>query len=269
MLSFSGQGKSQVALEYCHRKKNSPYSAIFWVDAATESSVKGSFQAISECIKAETDYLPNIDARVAFVLRKFTSWTVQWLMVFDNYDNPDTFLNIRDFIPQSERGAVLFTSRHPDSNALVISQTNRFLELSGLDESAAVALLVQQSQTNRVISEDAKEIMGRLGSHPLAITQASAFIRKRKLPLCEFMDHYKRRKKIILKSTPQLSHYRKRLGNAEDETSLSVFTTWELSFQQLQSKVSENDVEAKLLTLLAFFDEKDISEQLFAGFSAN
>ena len=111
--------------------------------------------------------------------------------------------------------------------------------------------------------------MERLGCHPLAITQAGAYIRKRKLQLCEFMDHYKRRKKIILESTPQLSHYRKRLGNAEAETSLHVFTTWELSFQQLQSKVSENDVKAKLLTLLAFFDEKDISEQLFAGFSTN
>ena len=50
---------------------------------------------------------------------------------------------------------------------------------------------------------------------------------------------------------------------------MNVFTTWELSFQQLQSEVSENNVKAKLLTLLAFFDEKDISEQLFAGFSAN
>ena len=50
---------------------------------------------------------------------------------------------------------------------------------------------------------------------------------------------------------------------------MNVFTTWELSFQQLESEVSENNVEAKLLTLLVFFDEKDISEQLFAEFSPN
>lgn len=69
-----------------------------------------------------------------------------------------------------------------------------------------------------------------------------------------------------MENTPQLSVYRKRLGNAEEETSLSVFTTWELSFQQLQSQASENNIDAKLLTLFAFFDEKDISEQLFAEF---
>ncbi len=83
------------------------------------------------------------------------------------------------------------------------------------------------------------------------------------------MDHYKRRKKTILEDTPQLSQYRKRLGNAEEETSLNISTTWELSFQQLRSGTTENNVGAKLLTLLAFFDEKDISEQLFAGFSIN
>ena len=138
-----------------------------------------------------------------------------------------------------------------------------------MEEDAAVALLVRQSGTNESISEDAKKIVERLVYHPLAITQAGAYISKRKLRLCKFTDHYKRRKKIILENTPQLSQYRKRLGDAEEETSLNVFTTWELSFQQLRSEAPENNVEAKLLTLLAFFDEKDISEQLFAGFSTN
>ena len=88
------QGKTQVALEYCHRKKNNPYSAIFWVDATTQDRVEGSFQSISERIKRRTDNLPDVKASVAFFLKMFTSWTVQWLMVFDNYDKPDTFPNI-------------------------------------------------------------------------------------------------------------------------------------------------------------------------------
>ena len=165
--------------------------------------------------------------------------------------------------------AQYYSSSHPDSSALVIDQSNHFIELSGLEEDAALALLIRQSQTNQDITDDAKKIVERLVCHPLAITQAGAYIRKRKLRLCEFMDHYKRRKRKILENMSQVSQYRKRLGNAEEETSLNVFATWELSFHQLQSEALENDVEAKLLTLLAFFDEKDISEQLFAGFSNN
>ena len=170
LQGMGGQGKTQVALECCHRKKDNPYSAIFWVDATTQDRVEGSFHSISERIKRRTDYLPDVNARVAFVLKMFTSWTVRWLMVFDNYDNPDTFPNIQDFIPQSELGAILVTSRHADSDALVVKQSNHFLELFGLEESAAVALLIQQSQTDEVISLDAKKIVERLGRHPLAIT---------------------------------------------------------------------------------------------------
>ena len=269
LQGMGGQGKTQVALEYCHRKRNNPYSAIFWVDATTQDTVERSFASISEHIKRRTDNLLDVKARVAFVLKTFTSWTVQWLMVFDNYDNTAAFPNIQDFIPQSEFGAILVTSRHPDSSVLVINQSSRFIKLSGLDENDAVALLIQQSQTKEAVATDAKKIVERLGCHPLALTQAGAYIKKRKLRLSKFMDHYKRRKKIILESTPLLSQYRKRLGNAEEETSLNVFTTWELSFRQLQSEAFEDGVEAKLLTLLAYFNEKDISEQLFAIFNAN
>ena len=181
-------------------------------------------------------------------------------MVFDNYGNPDTFPNTEEFISRSELGVILVTSRHPDSNASVVNQSNHYIELFGLEEDAAVALLIQQSQAHEDISEDAKTIVNRLVCHLLAISQAGAYIKKRKLRLCDFMDHYKRRKSTILENTPQLSQYRKRLGNAKEETSLNVFTTWELSFQQLQSHVPEHHVEAKLLTLLAFFNEKDILE---------
>ena len=258
-----------MALEYCRRKRDRPYSAIFWVDATFQDRVERSFQSISKRIKRQTDHSSDFNARVAFVLRMLSSWTIRWLLVFDNYDDPHTFPNIRDFMPQNELGAILVTSRHPDSNALVVNQSRHFIELFGLEEDAAVALLIQQSQTNDNISEDAKQIVNKLVCHPLAVSQAGASIRKRKLRLCDFMDYYKRRKRTILENTRQLSQYRKRLGNAEKETSLKVFTTWELSFQQLRSETPENDVEAKLLTLLAFFDEKDISEQLFAIFSTN
>ena len=107
LQGMGGQGKSQIALEYCHRKRDILYSAIFWIDATTEDSVKGSFQAISEQIKKPTDVLPDIQARVDFVLQIFHSWPAQWLLVLDNYDNPSDFPNVADFIPQSNLGAIL------------------------------------------------------------------------------------------------------------------------------------------------------------------
>ena len=91
---MGGQGKSQVAMEYCHQKKDDPFSAIFWIDTASENSVLRSFISISGFIGTPADQLPDNDARIAFVSRKFASWPTRLLLVFDNYDDPKDFPNI-------------------------------------------------------------------------------------------------------------------------------------------------------------------------------
>ena len=267
---MAGQGKTQIALEYCHRMKNTRYSAIFWVDATTNASAEISFKAIHEKIKSQADALVDMQEIVDSVLQRLGSWTSQWLLVFDNYDNLEAFPNIEDFFPDGELGALLVTSRHASSSKLALSHSNSYIKLDGLDEDDAVVLLIQESETKDPdYSKDANQIVKRLGCHPLAITQAGTYIGKRDLRLSKFMREYEERRRLILDNTPQNSRYMKKLDNADRETALNVFTTCELSFQQLQSKAPKNDHEAKLLTLFAFFDKTSISEQLFVEFIAN
>jgi tetratricopeptide (TPR) repeat protein len=247
--------------------KGNLFSAIFWVDASSESTVQKSFEVISERLKTQMDILLDTDARVNFVFRTLSDWPSPWLMVFDNYDNPTVFNNVEDYMPSNEQGMILVTSRHADADRLADEENQ--IQLQGLPESEAIELLLMQSlmkQSDRVASEHGKEIVARLGHHALAITQAGAYINKRKILLGEFLDHFERRKDIILKQTPQISQYRRRLDQSERETSLSVFTTWELSFQQLEDADTEGVNMAGLLTLFAFFDCKDISEGLFKAY---
>ena len=267
LQGMGGQGKSQVALEYCYRRKDDPYTATFWVDATSERAMKGSFETIAECTKSEAILLSNTDARVAFVMQRLSSWPTSWLMVFDNYDDPVAFPNIRDFIPDCKTGAVLVTSRHRDSRELAIDQNKGFLELPGLSEEAALGLLVQESWSKNSDPISGIKIVRRLGYHPLAIVQAGAYIKKRELQFCDFEDRYVHQRKIILENTPPLSQYRKKLGDSEKEVSLNVFTTWELSFQELVSQTSDESYESRLLALFAFYDNKDISERIFAAFN--
>lgn len=88
LQEMGGQGKSQIALEYCHRKKFSLYPAIFWVDAATEDSTKRSFWAISKEIKNSTHVLSDIGARIGLVVRILSSWSIRWLLVFESFYLP-------------------------------------------------------------------------------------------------------------------------------------------------------------------------------------
>src|SRR4051794_39105190 len=51
LRGLGGQGKTQIALEYCLRAKNRDVQAIFWVDSTSEESVKKSFQTIAAKLK--------------------------------------------------------------------------------------------------------------------------------------------------------------------------------------------------------------------------
>ena len=260
-----GQGKSQVALEHCHRAKVDNTTAIFWVDAMTENTLRKSLETIAERIKSPGVALQD-DTRVDFVLESFRDWPRRWLMVFDNYDAPKSFPNLQDFIPMGEHGSILVTTRHAD--VVSLAERDNAIELHGLAEKEALRLLFSQCMVKEteLHIQHGKAIVKRLGYHPLAITQAGSYILHQKIDVAQFMDHYDRRRHVILNQTPQMSQYRRKLNEGEKETALNVFTTWELSFQQLKDEESRNKRIADILTLFAFFDCNDISEQLFEAF---
>jgi tetratricopeptide (TPR) repeat protein len=263
LRGLGGQGKTQVALEYCRRAKNTQVRGIFWVEATSESTLRKSFESIAERVKGPDDILQDADARVAFVLEKLGAWPYAWLIVFDNYDDPVSFNNVQDFIPMGEQGSILVTSRHAEADSL--ADEGNAIELLGLDEKYALELLFKQSMVKETDTRpnEGKLIVKRLGYHPLAIAQAGSYIKQQKIELHQFMDHYNRRREIVLQQTPHMSQYRRALNGAERETALNVFTTWELSFQQLQARETVSNRNADLLMLFAFFDCRDISENLF------
>ena len=263
LQAMRGQGKSQIALEYCHRTRNTTYSAVFWVDAATESAVIGSFISIFEEIKSSTDSFSDVKAKVAFVLRKIASWPSKWLLIFDNYDNPRNFPHIKSYFPDGQQGAILVTSWRADTNELILARPANFIEVPGLEEDAALELLMERSRQDNPDLDSAKCIVRRLGYHPLAITQAAVYIRKRVVRFSEFMNNFERRKPYILENVPLISEYTKKLPGSDGEMALSVFTTLDLQLQPLQSQSDGDSIEVKVLTLLAFFDNNSIPSIFF------
>lgn len=264
LRGLGGQGKTRVALEYCRRSKPI-FRGIFWVDANSEATVKESFQSIADKIKDVNEVVDPKDV-ANFVLEKFNMWDDSWLMVFDNYDDVKNFDSIQDFISDSDKGCILVTSRNSAAESL--ARKDFAIRLEGLLENDALELLQKTSRLDQFDSQisEAKQIVRQLVCHPLAITQTGSYIQLQKLNLKQFLEHYADKRKI-LEHTPLLTQYRKRLNNAEKETAMNVFTTWELSFEQLV-RSSDGVEKGDLLTLFAFFDNKDISEELFDVYCA-
>lgn len=101
--ALGGQGKSQIALEYCHRSRQT-YRGIFWINANSEALVLQSFQRmLMKLTSSSPSSLPqDAEERVEMVKRALEHWQERWLIVFDNYDDPIAFPRIRRFTPSGK-----------------------------------------------------------------------------------------------------------------------------------------------------------------------
>ncbi|KAH0538196.1 hypothetical protein FGG08_005212 [Glutinoglossum americanum] len=267
LLGMGGQGKTQLALEYCRVARTSErFQAIFWIDASSPNTVSHGFEIIAAKISSDGRAFDDIESKVTFVKETLRKWQSSWLIVFDNYDQPGEFGNVATYFPQGETGSILLTSRHAASERLGVT-----IRITGMAEDEGLELLLRQSKLERNNGNaiEGRKIIQKLGYLPLAIDQAGAYISARKLPLRLFEKHYNERKETVLRHTPLLWEYRRRLGGDKDEAILSVFTTWELSFQQIGKNENERTMIGHFLTLSAFLDASNIGEDLFKSHLAS
>lgn len=264
MLGMGGSGKTQLALELCERAQESfGFIAVLWIDASSPNSVIQSYEVIAKEIQSRKEESDIDNQRaISFVQDTVQRWKRRWLIVFDNYDTPSVFQDqdVRFYVPSGKNGHVLFTSRHGDSERL-----GHCIRVATMSEDESVDLLLQRSP-NEDEKHEGRKIASTLGYLPLALDQAGAYIRARSLPLKAFISHYNKRKEIVLKEVPEQWEYRKNSIDAERETLLSVFTTWELSFEQIKGEETERRNKDHFLTLAAFFDNNKISENLFRAY---
>lgn len=95
-----GQGKSQIALEYCRRSRQT-YRGIFWINANSEALVLQFFQRMHMKLTSPSpSSVPqDVEETVEMVKHILENWQERWLIVFDNYDDPHASPRIRRFIP--------------------------------------------------------------------------------------------------------------------------------------------------------------------------
>ena len=265
LLAMGGAGKTQLALEVCRQaEQSSRFGAVIWVDASSPKSVIQSYKIIARKILKHQSY--NLDDEETIRLQvqdALRNWDGQWLMVFDNYDNPRTFQgnSIRDYLPSGRSGQILFTSRHQDSARL-----GHKIDASTMTENESLELLLQRLPLNEDEFTHGREIVSTLGYLALAIDQAGAYIRARSLDVREFIQHYHDRKEVVLQEIPDEWEYSHAIGDEQMETRLRILTTWELSFKQISGQEREVKDKEHFLTLAAFFDSGNVSERYFQAY---
>jgi len=127
LYGLGGFGKTQLSIAYAKRHKGN-YSAIFWLNIKDERSLKQSFAKVAKQIsRAHPSAIPvrnrETNQNLDEVVESVKAWlslpnNTRWLIIYDNYDNPKlsgktdpTAVNIRKFLPESDHGSIIITTR--------------------------------------------------------------------------------------------------------------------------------------------------------------
>ena len=109
-----GIGKTQLVIAYANRYRDD-YKSVFWLNATSEATVKDSFRSLAERIFDAQESGALEDEQVVNHVHRWLSnqENTQWLLIFDNYDEPGQF-KIQNYYPFASHGSIVITTRRPD-----------------------------------------------------------------------------------------------------------------------------------------------------------
>ena len=181
----------------------------------------------------------------------------KWLMIIDNVDDHGFFgslssagKSLREYVPQSTNGTgtIIYTTRNRDIG-IDLSLDRDPIIVPSMEPEEARDLLGKGILANT--KEEQLELLDALVYLPLAISQAVAFMAKRKRSVTEYTKLYRQGESARMRLLGQKfsSHGR------ETRPLESVVTTWWISFNHIKS---ENSRAAELLSMMSFMDNQNV-----------
>jgi tetratricopeptide (TPR) repeat protein len=254
---LGGVGKTQTAIEYVVTQR-SKYDSIFWITAADSSGLLLGFQEIAKLTGCASPIDGGDSREVATQVIRWLGDQARWLLVLDNLDDVEV---VKHSLPDTINGGhTLITTRNP----FTLSIPAQGLEVPVLDDGSATELLLERAEIDyddeSVLA--ASRVVKELGSLPLAIDQAAAYIREQlNRDISQFMTIYARHRKQFLNKIPG--------GNWDyhsENRYRVVATTWRLCLDAVEDRSKD---AAQLLRLFAFMNPDGILlEFLKAGTSS-
>ncbi|KAJ7099151.1 hypothetical protein C8R44DRAFT_716814 [Mycena epipterygia] len=226
---LGGAGKTQIALKFI-AESTSNFTNIFFIDSSSIETIETGLKNIAKT-KAVGDSSQS-------ALQYLRSKKEEWLLFFDNADDPK--INLNDYFPQCDHGNIIITSRNP---GLVVYASSHSI-VSDMEEMDAVDLLLRSAGEEATDDNKTAAVLHYL---PLAIVQAGAFTSKSG-DLDSYLALYKQNRARLLSQKPAQSH---------DNYAWTVYTTWQISFNQLSQPA------ATFLQLCSLLHHQGISEQIF------
>ncbi|KAL4895527.1 violaceus kinesin [Aspergillus ambiguus] len=247
ICGLGGIGKTQISLEVAYRmRQRDPNCSIFWIACSSYETVEQGYSDVAQRLGLQDQMLADAKERVKTFLSQ--NHADKWLLIFDNADDLDMWIKgnhtvpaLKRFLPQSQHGRILFTTRN----------------LPELEMGASIEMLenslVHHDQCNSKM--EVAELVEQLACLPLAITQAAAYINENETVISTYTKLLQAQESRVIEL---LSEDFEDEGRYETSRN-PIAATWWISFQQIQHL---NPLAADYLQFIACINPRDIPQSL-------
>jgi nucleoside phosphorylase/tetratricopeptide (TPR) repeat protein len=258
ICGLGGVGKTQIALELAYRMREQ--RSIFWIPCTSYESVEQAYMTVA--LKLGIHDVKPAEAKDRLKVYLSQKRVGKWLLIFDNADDTDMWIQtstggpaLRDFLPQSEQGHILFTTRN--RKLAVKLASSHVVNISEPDTEAALKLLEKLLIRKQLLNnrDEAIGLLHQLALLPLAIAQAAAFINENNIMLSEYTALLQEQEPDVIEL---LSEYFGDEGRYKDIQN-PVATTWLISFHHIQHL---NQTAASYLSFMACINDRDVPQSL-------
>jgi Flp pilus assembly protein TadD, contains TPR repeats len=240
-----------------HEKKL-PECSILWIPCTSYESVQQAYVNIASALGILAIEPAKITEQVKAHLSQESAG--QWLLIFDNADDMEMWFKgsatappLKNILPRSENGHVLFTSRNRKLAVRVASPN--VLSIPDVDHRTAMKILENSLIQEGLLHDNyaTNALIEQLAFLPLAISQAAAYINENRILLSDYLSLFKEREANAAELLSEEFEDDRRYAEIQNP----VLTTWLISFQQIQNL---NKLAADYLSFMACINPRDIPQ---------
>jgi tetratricopeptide (TPR) repeat protein len=254
-LSFR---KSEIAFKYAQGLSRSGERSVFWIRANTWANIKLGYSKIARLMVPP---LENSEEDVFSAVKNYLEHpeTPPYLLVLDEADDKTLFwgktegFQLIKHIPRSRQGQVLITSRDSRLASSSVLHQKNCLKIKPMSFKDGLSLFknYMPDDFNWSAPENCCErFLEMLGGLPLAIVQASSYIRAVQISVEDFVSLYgeiEQHDRLFQESVLDV-----------DAEQKSVLCTWEINYRQIagSSTLESKSQAAMLLDMNGFIDSQ-------------
>ena len=263
VCGLGGVGKTSLAIEYAHQKKDYYTGGVYWFSGEDDAKFENSVYDLATRLGTQSDsFTHTLSATLAIISRNEN----KWLLILDNMDQLDLSANIVKLVSgpwqNGTSGHLLITTRRKPT---AVTNDIQYLDERGclslkcfdIDEGKKFIFHRVGIVHDEEIDTATEKLVLELGGLPLALEQAGAYIKSLRCTVSQYLEQYEKQRLRLLnqhKATP-VSVY-------ESPERLVVRTTWYLNFEHIKLMLDGGKAVSRFLNASAFLNPNEIQKDI-------